>query len=348
MNRIDGYYFSGENSQKALADLTFIGNNLCQVRKSGKSYTLNIATAEISTRLGNTPRTIEFEDGSTFETTANDVIDQYLVENPNGSHWPLLHLLETRWSWVLSMTVAVIAFVYLFITYGIPYTADVIAENAPASVHEQLGSHVLAALDSDLFEPTTLSAERQAEVRAAIAPALAVTNNIPITFHFRNSRIGANAFALPSGDVIFTDRLIELAESNDEILAILFHEIGHVHYRHGLQHIVQDGMLYWILSVAIGDFSGIAELLTAAPAVLLGLAYSRGMETEADDFALQQMQSRKMETHHFSTIMAKIVKDADVNGDDDKDFAWTQYLSTHPATQERLEKFDPHKKTMAQ
>ena len=40
--------------------------------------------------------------------------------------------------------------------------------------------------------------------------------------------IDANAFALPSGIIVMTDELVELAKSDDELISVLAHEIGHV------------------------------------------------------------------------------------------------------------------------
>ena len=44
--------------------------------------------------------------------------------------------------------------------------------------------------------------------------------------------LGANALALPSGIVIMTDDLVALAKSDDEIGAVMAHELGHVRGRH--------------------------------------------------------------------------------------------------------------------
>jgi hypothetical protein len=49
----------------------------------------------------------------------------------------------------------------------------------------------------------------------------------------------ANAFALLSGAIIVTDRLIDLSDDQDQINAVLFHETGHaadialIIYEHG-------------------------------------------------------------------------------------------------------------------
>ncbi len=50
--------------------------------------------------------------------------------------------------------------------------------------------------------------------------------------------IGPNAFALPSGTIILTDELVDIAgDDNDMVLAVLAHEIGHVDKKHSLRQI---------------------------------------------------------------------------------------------------------------
>lgn len=56
-------------------------------------------------------------------------------------------------------------------------------------------------------------------------------------------QIGANAFALPDGTLVVTDELVELAGDNDdEVLAVLAHELGHIHERHGLRLLRTQGL----------------------------------------------------------------------------------------------------------
>ncbi|MEB3735127.1 M48 family metalloprotease [Halopseudomonas pachastrellae] len=45
--------------------------------------------------------------------------------------------------------------------------------------------------------------------------------------HFRSApALGANAFALPGGHLVFTDAMVELAQHDDELVAVLAHEAG--------------------------------------------------------------------------------------------------------------------------
>ena len=104
----------------------------------------------------------------------------------------------------------------------------------------------------------------------------------PVTLHFRNAPdIGANAFALPGGDVVVTDGLVELATSPEQVAAVVAHELGHVAHRHGLRNMVQASILAALVSYWTGDFSSLA---TAGATAVLSAAYSRDFEREADDY----------------------------------------------------------------
>ena len=53
-------------------------------------------------------------------------------------------------------------------------------------------------------------------------------------------QIGANAFALPSGIIVVTDELVALSEDDDELAAVIAHELGHVHHRHIMRTVIQN------------------------------------------------------------------------------------------------------------
>ena len=90
----------------------------------------------------------------------------------------------------------------------------------------------------------------------------------------------ANAFALPDGLIVAGDRLLKIL-SDEEFAAVMAHEIGHVHGRHGMRSFLQSVGLFAFISFAFGDPS----FLLAGGVGLLNLKYSRGFEREADCFA---------------------------------------------------------------
>ena len=157
---------------------------------------------------------------------------------------------------------------------------------------------------------------------------------------FRKGRgIGPNAFALPDGTIIFTDEMVNLAEHDQELSAVLAHEIGHVVRRHGMRSIVQDSLLGFAILAITGDITGSSELFIGLPVLLTELAYSREFEREADAYALAYMQNHDIDRQHFANLMRRVEKRSGA-GDDDGKKKWVNYLSTHPMTEERLEAFE--------
>ena len=96
-----------------------------------------------------------------------------------------------------------------------------------------------------------------------------------------------NAFALPGGYIYINRGLMSYLSSEEELAAVLGHEIGHVTARHSVRQYSQSQLL-GLLSAAVEVNSGrtagnIANL--ASGALLSG--YGRDMELEADDLGAQ-------------------------------------------------------------
>ena len=96
-----------------------------------------------------------------------------------------------------------------------------------------------------------------------------------------------NAFALPGGYIFINRGLMSYLSSEEELAAVLAHEIGHVTARHSVRQYSQSQLMS-ILSTAIeinaGSTAGnIANL--ASGALLSG--YGREMELEADELGAQ-------------------------------------------------------------
>jgi Zn-dependent protease with chaperone function len=160
----------------------------------------------------------------------------------------------------------------------------------------------------------------------------------------------ANAFALPSGAIVVTDGLVELADDQNQIDAVLFHEMGHVVHRHGMQQILHSSFMTMAVILVSGDVTAIDNTAVALPVFLLESHYSREDETEADRYAFESMLQAGIDPGHFGRIMEKLSDSSGYGGDragsadettarekarkEGKDIL--DYLSTHPATPERI------------
>jgi predicted Zn-dependent protease len=98
-----------------------------------------------------------------------------------------------------------------------------------------------------------------------------------------------NAFALPDGHIYVSRGLIELANSEDEVAAVLAHEVVHVAARHHAQRQTRAagaGLLALPGSIAGSVLGGPLGELVQAPMIAIGAgivaSYSRDQEREAD------------------------------------------------------------------
>ncbi len=312
----------------------------------------NWSDIKVSKRLGNTSRYVYFPDGQKFESRENEQIDELMHKlHPKNSH-SLIYRLETHWQYVLiSVLLTVLVFGWGGI-YGIPLASKSIAYALPASLMDEAGEQTLELLDEQLFEPTTLAPEVRERVRSHFANIIAEHPEQNIRLYFRHSpEIGANAFALPNGGVVFTDDMIKLAENDDELLSVMAHEVGHVVKRHGMRGVIQGSIVTFSLVLLTGDLSATADLFLGIPIILTQLGYSRSFEREADDYALTYMLARDIDPENFSRLMARL-QSSKVNPDDEGSTVdnetsthdhtngqWQRYLSTHPGIEERIEKF---------
>lgn len=355
---IKGYLFTGSTSAKIETALYYnkqgyIGFN--QEIDDG----IKFDAIKISSRLGNTPRYINFPDGSQFETEDNAAIDEMVNCLSKKAFNGLAYKLESAKSFVLFTLITVVFFSWIFIQFGIPYFSKAIASALPEDASLYLGKGVLKVMDKSWFSQSKLSEQKQNKLRKLFKGLL--NNNEDYKLEFRlGGKIKANAFALPSGIIIFTDELINLAENDLEITAIMLHEIGHLKHRHSLRSTIQQFSLAMFVMLITGDVSSSSSLIAAIPIMLVELGFSQGMEIEADDYSLSYMQKQNINPNYFSIIMEKLeasylpeyakclekgnknkcIKEAVILNKikDSETKAWS-YFSTHPSSKDRIKRF---------
>ena len=250
-----------------------------------------------------------------------------------------VHVLESKMRYIIPSVVLLIVLAFCTAKFGIPAAAKLISARLPDAVFQVASEQTLKILDKLIFKPSELDAELENRIRSHLQGAIDDHPDLRIQILFRlGGHIGPNAFALPDGQVIFTDEMIKIAEDDNEILSVLAHEIGHVAHQHGMRRVVQDSLMSFAILALTGDSSGVSELFLGLPAVLTELAYSRAFEREADQYALSYMNSRSIPLYHFADIMNRITA-IDKSQKEDGDEKWSNYLATHPPTQERVKAF---------
>jgi Zn-dependent protease with chaperone function len=281
-------------------------------------------------------RMVELPDGGQLHADDVAAYDAWAaVHLPHAESWVVRA--QQSWRGVLAALAVVVCLTAAAYQWGLPAAAHTIAGWVPLSVDEALGRNALAQIDGSWMQPSQLPPETQTRLRERFAAAMqaAYPQGVPAyRLEFRKSKIGPNAFALPGGTMVLTDELVKLVSDDAVVLGVLGHEIGHVTLRHGMRQLVQLGVLQGVLSIAFGDYG---SLITTAPLLLGGAAYSRDAEREADAHAIRFMQANGISP----LVMVKFFETmrAEQKTKDKSTPLGISIISSHPADEERMEKF---------
>ncbi len=147
-----------------------------------------------------------------------------------------------------------------------------------------------------------------------------------------------NAFALPGGKIGVYTGLLNVAENQHQLAAVIGHEIGHVIAEHGNERMSQSTLIN-MGSQAVGQILAANEVSQTAPimaAIGLGLQvgvqlpFSRTHESEADLIGLTLMAQAGFDPRQSVNLWQNM--DAASNGQRPPEL-----LSTHPAPDTRID-----------
>jgi beta-barrel assembly-enhancing protease len=148
-----------------------------------------------------------------------------------------------------------------------------------------------------------------------------------------------NAFAIPGGSIYVNTGLILKANNVAEIAGVLAHEIGHVTERHiarSYEERVQTNFFARLIGFVIGLATGnpyarnVGDLAVGLGATAYMGTFSRDYEREADKVAVGTMIRADYDPNALAAFFETLVKESPKSG-------LPQFLSTHPATQERID-----------
>lgn len=327
---IDIKYYDGLNYQPFTATLSVSHNGII-VRYQQQKKFYDFKEIEYIPGVGEVLPAIELPDEARIEFLSHDMPSWLNLKNHKT--FKFIHSIERSYKWVLVSFIGTLFFIFSIFKWGIPWGAYWVAYSLPSTALYQMGDeaeeHILKMTDNSQIP----QARQQHLIRLyqqKIVPA--AKNQLSAKIIFRSSgSIGANALAIPNNTIIVTDELIEMAQNDQEILAVLAHEQGHLQYRHSLQQVIQGlgiGILYVLIT---GDANNV---IVAAPVMLTQLSYSRKFELQADKYAIDTLKSQNISPQYLADFLARMEY---IDGHHNEPSFWMILLRTHPDTQERIE-----------
>ncbi|MCC6783031.1 MAG: M48 family metalloprotease [Planctomycetes bacterium] len=147
-----------------------------------------------------------------------------------------------------------------------------------------------------------------------------------------------NAFACPGGTILVTKGLLKKTASEDELAAVLAHEIAHVSLKHGVQAIQKSNLAQAFTYLAAGtaqatmDPKDLQELtglfdqsVKDVVQTLITSGYSREAEAEADRLGREFLVGTGYDPEALSRVLARM---SEVGGEGGM-------FATHPSPKER-------------
>jgi Zn-dependent protease with chaperone function len=337
MRTVPAKWFDGRTSERRLISISGGGDSI-QVRGEGVEMAVPLREVRIDPPLGNARRMIRFPGGEIAETDDHRFLDALARQQGSGGFFRSVHRWENSLKRAFLALLITLLAGFGFVRYGIPSLATQAALAMPEETETLLGRETLQILDRMVLEPTRLPPERRKELTDLFATvAAARPEGRKWRLEFRSGKkVGANAFALPSGIVIVTDRLVEIAKSDDEIASVLAHEIGHVTRRHALRHLMQNSATALIVATVTGDITSVSSLSATLPTVLIDAKYSRDFEREADDAAVAYLKSKGLPVKLYAEMLRRLEADHDREPKTAKGLG--ELFSSHPETGERIQR----------
>ena len=139
-----------------------------------------------------------------------------------------------------------------------------------------------------------------------------------------------NAFAIPGGNVYVYSGIVDFLQSDDELAAVIAHELAHVEKRHSLKNYRASAALTALLQKAVKNQKN-KELWCAVLSSLTLMQFSQKQEDEADDVGQYRLAAAGFNPYGQVQVWERFLKKyGDSKG-------LEKFLSSHPSHKARIE-----------
>jgi predicted Zn-dependent protease len=202
----------------------------------------------------------------------------------------------------------------------------------PEEQVEQMGLQTWQKLRSET--PASQNRSYQQRLDRVATRILAAAGENPKAWEavvFKGDQV--NAFALPGGKIGFYEGMMELAESDAELAAVVGHEIAHNQEKHAVERVNSQAATQLGVGIAAAALGGqqanaVAGILNAGAQYGVLLPYGRNQELESDRQGLKYMARAGYNPNAAVTFWQKMANQSASRP--------PAFASTHPAPEQRI------------
>jgi len=318
-------YVDGRSTRVRIVTLAVEDSDLV-VTGEGVAVRVPFARVQVDERLGRAPRRLHLPGGALC--TVRDLHGLERLLSAAGHRHGLVDRLQRHAPAIVVAGVLFIVLAVALYRWALPWAAAVGARHMPPAVARELSAQTMRLLDGSVLLESKLDVDRQATLLDEFHAMRTAEGGHPTSeLLFRASpKLGANAFTMPDGTIIILDDLVTSMDDDQEILAVLAHELGHVRGRHGLQRLLQSTSVAALITFYVGDFS---TVLAIAPTAVLDARYSQDLEQAADDYAASTLVQNGISPSRLADALEALAKEHPGSHG-------IGFLSSHPSTDARI------------
>lgn len=211
------------------------------------------------------------------------------------------------------------------------------AAQAVTLTDQQMAAYVKEYIDwMDAHNPVTPADSPYTQRLDSLTAGLTSAEGIPLNFKVYDV-VDVNAFACADGSVRVFSSLMDIM-SDDELLGVIGHEIGHVAHKDSKKAFKQALLTSALLDAAAGTNKTAAALtdsqLGKLGEALAGATYSKKQETAADDYGYDFLKSHGKNPAAMAKSFMKL---KELQGDA-KSSKLNQLFSSHPDLDARIKR----------
>ena len=325
--RVNGFYYDGISNED-LAVTAVVSDAGIDIREPESGETIVVWPSEATSVVFQSAngKTVDFccyhDNHARLRLEGSDLADQLessfpgIMPNKSGEWAGAAGILAY-------MAGGIIAAILLLIWF-----ADLIVLSFPASWERSMGATLAQSVDQDQTHGGICSSKAGDEALQKLEDRLLSNSaaRYPLDIEVINDDT-LNAFALPGGYIRIYAGLIKALENPETLAGILAHEIGHVEEQHSLRRLSRSLLLAAGAEILTGG-SGVSGALVNA----YGLSFSRSMEREADQFAIDRMQAVGLDPADTADFFQLLI-DQDLSPEMS---SVGELFSTHPLSSERI------------
>jgi predicted Zn-dependent protease len=223
-----------------------------------------------------------------------------------------------------------ISIIILLVVFLVHTFAGALARQIPIAFEQRMVANFE-------FAQVEVSVEQQRlqDLANKLTPAMDLPDGMAVTVHYSDEEV-VNAFATLGGNLIFFKGLLEKVSSEEELAAVMGHEIAHIKYRHPITA-MGKGLTLATLAAFVGGASGSSagDWLIGNSTNLGMMKFSRDQEREADQAAAAALQRVY---GHIGGAQALFKSFAELEGRRDSDgsgAAVVEMFRSHPYSEKR-------------